>query len=1013
MAKRKKSVETLVFEAIEKKSKRIDFRYIEEQINEVPNEVFEIDSLVEIDFGTIPITSMSDKICNLKNLKTVTIQNYESNNFPSVFREIPSLRNLTFCSQGISSIPDWLMEWKQLEYLNISDCKNLRDIAGLPPNLVYLHIGGTAIQKIPDLVFDLKRLKKIVLHNLGLKNIPKELFEMKSLSSLFIGENNLSTLPEELASLEDLVEVILYENNFKVFPSILGQMESLKVIRLSRNQISEINCNLEKLIKLRTIDLADNIFTVFPEELRDLKNIENIVFSNIFNSSKDKTRPFNQIKEIPTWILELSKLDSLGLDYNPITDIPVEIVREGVAAIKNFISSKLEADTEELLCEAKMVMVGRGNVGKSVLTKKLTLPSYNLSESETTKGIDILKNPFVFPIEISGEHINFKFNIWDFGGQEKYDATHQLFITSRSVYIFLTEAREESNYSDFQFWLNTISLFSNNSPVIVVLSKCDERRKQLPESIYKEKFENIVGFVEVSCANGYEYTIENLRRLVNQAIERLPQTKQKLSNRWVDVRKELETLSTIKDYLPYNEYLALCKKYKLNKSQADFLSQYLNDLGVIIHHQYDLLLRKTVFINTDWCVDGMYKVLDDELVERSNGKISNTNLLEIWNESRFENKQEELLKLMKEYDLCFELKDGSGFIAPDLLPPDRSVDFVWKSDSNLKIEFRYDFMPAGILSRFIVKSHSFIRDNLYWKHGVVLEYDETLALVEEDYINNKVKISITGTNRKGLFSAIRMFIDEVHKDFNKTNKLSFEEMVPCNCAECSKSDVPHFYKFNVLRKFEQNSISEIICENSVISVKIKSLINDVQIKSPPYIESESDLKNMILLIIDNVLMKEITLKDGYIAFWRDMACKNPKNETEFQPYISNALDNFCKVKGINLSREVREAAGSVDILFSHTNKDNKVLKVCLEIKKAHHQNVDIAIKTQLPLYMTSAETEAGIYMVIWFKHKSFILPKNYNSEDELLEKIEQNNPDNDKISVRILNCCKPISPSKA
>ncbi|KAA6307798.1 hypothetical protein EZS27_040530, partial [termite gut metagenome] len=219
----------------------------------------------------------------------------------------------------------------------------------------------------------------------------------------------------------------------------------------------------------------------------------------------------------------------------------------GVDAIKNFIRSKKEADNEEFLYEAKMVVVGRGDVGKTVLTKKLTIPEYSLTHSETTQGINILKNPFNISMTGLQESESFKFNIWDFGGQEKYDATHQLFITSRSVYLFLTEARDESNYQDVFYWLNTINLLSHDSPVIVVLSKYDERQKKLPESIYKNQFGNIVNFVDVSCANGYEHTIESLKDAIKNAVMLLPQTKIPFSNHWIEVRKELENLSQQQD----------------------------------------------------------------------------------------------------------------------------------------------------------------------------------------------------------------------------------------------------------------------------------------------------------------------------------------------------------------------------------------------------------------------------------------------------------------------------------
>ncbi|WP_417943143.1 COR domain-containing protein [Flavobacterium sp. RS13.1] len=557
-----------------------------------------------------------------------------------------------------------------------------------------------------------------------------------------------------------------------------------------------------------------------------------------------------------------------------------------------------------------------------------------------------------------------------------------------------------------------MSLFSYNSPIIVVLSKYDERKKILPESLYKEKFENIVQFVDVSCADEYEYTIENLKDAIKDAIQLLPQTKLTLSNHWVNIRNELERLSQHQDYIEYQDYLNICSANKLDKERADFLSEYLNDLGVIIHHKQDLLLKKTVFINTDWCVDGMYKVLDDEKVFQNKGRFSNDDLNTIWKEGRFENKQAELIRLMQDYGLCFELVDRTGYIAPDLLAPDKPIDLVWDYHLNLKFEYQYTFMPAGMISRFIVKAHSFVKDDLYWKYGVVLTYDSTEALVEEDYINNKIKISLKGENKKSLLSAIKMFIEEVHKDFDKSNKLVFVEMIPCNCVECIASNNPHFYKFNVLKKFEQKPILEINCEKSSEAVNIKSLINDVQVKSPGnQFYSNSDLKSFILKLFEDVLENEISLKEGYINFWRDKHCTQPKDEVEVQPYICNAIDSYCKVRGVNLSREVKEGNGNVDILFSYTNKENQILKVCVEIKKAHHQDIETAISTQLPVYMKSTGTESGIYLVIWFKNDIFPQPKKFNSSEELFNAISSKNPIDKNISIKIVNCTKNIAPS--
>lgn len=1008
------SIESAIANAKRENSKVFDFRNINEKDNFIPDDFFDLTELEEVILGSkLKLSSLPDKILRLRKLKVIEAHNPDLTEFPVHLGELPNLNSLLLNNASFKSIPKEISNWTKLTYLNLNKCNQLDAIENLPSNLEYLHIGHTALKTIPESFFQLKKVNKLVAVGLNLKFLPRELYNSSSLVSLFVGQNDLSTIPNDIEQLKNLTQIWLDGNLFTEFPTALLHLKKLRTINLRHNGLKKIPASIKQLTHLTDLDLGSNRFTSIPRSIFNLKSLTSLSFGNYYGlqHKRDRLIGENLIKLIPEAILDLPNLKKLDLYKNKIRNIPVEILDKGLDEIKNYLVSKKEADSEELLYEAKMVMVGRGNVGKTVLTQKLTNPNYSLTQNKSTLGISILKNPFLFPMKGLKNNQPFRFTVWDFGGQEKYDATHQLFITNRSIYLFLTEAREESNYLDFYYWLNTIRLFSDNSPVIVVLSKYDERKKLLPESIYKRQFENIVDFVDVSCANGFEHTIVRLKDAIKKAILLLPQTQQKLSNHWVDIRNTLENLSLTKDYITYEEYLKVCKKHKLDKKRADFLSQYLNDLGVIIHHKNDLLLRKTVFIKTDWCVDGMYKVLDDEQVVGKAGRFTIKDLEVIWKENRFKNKQIELLKLMNQYDLCFELKDGSGFVVPELLRPDQPVNLKWTFDSNLRFEYKYEFMPAGIISRFIVKCHGFIKESLLWKYGVVLEYDKTTALIEEDYINGKIKISIVGENKRGLLSAIRMYIEEVHKDFDKANKLIYEEMVPCNCPTCQINKKPHFYKFNVLKMFNQKNILEVPCEISSSSVKIKSLIDDVQLPDiSKYLDSNEDLKRFITKTIYSILQKEILLKGGYINFWRDPHCKIAKNETEFQPYISNTLDNFCKINGVQLSREVSEANGHVDILFSHTNRQQQVLKVCVEIKKAHHQDIESGLKNQLTAYMESSGTDQGIYLVIWMKNKHLPHPLKYSHSNELLNKLKEQTTES--IDVILLDCTRKNAPSK-
>ncbi len=210
---------------------------------------------------------------------------------------------------------------------------------------------------------------------------------------------------------------------------------------------------------------------------------------------------------------------------------------------------------------------------------------------------------------------------------------------------------------------------------------------------------------------------------------------------------------------------------------------------------------------------------------------------------------------------------------------------------------------------------------------------------------------------------------------------------------------------------EKRGKKNIAGDNRSYEVLIKSLIDDIQV---PYknwkFNTNQDLKDFIMDALENIIQKEIKFKSSYRNFWRDD--NTPKNEPEIQPYISNTLDHYCKVNGIQLSREPREAEGNVDILFSTRNDENELIKVCLEIKKAHHQHIETSINTQLPMYMESSDTDAGIYLVIWLKNKRHPYPEKFNSIEDLEVAVLKNNPNQNKISVKILDCCKPTSPSK-
>lgn len=585
---------------------------------------------------------------------------------------------------------------------------------------------------------------------------------------------------------------------------------------IERNQIEEIPESIQKLKKLTKLNLANNEIKEITESVGLLTNLKYLNLSN------------NKIKYLPPQVANLPNLDQLYLEGNPFDFLPPEIVARGKDSIRNFIK---ELDVKDYLYEAKLIIVGEGRVGKTCISNALLNPNYKLEEEVSTEGINI--QPWIIPHEDLKEinpkiQRDLQINVWDFGGQEIYHSTHQFFLTKRSIYMIVTESRKEDRHEDFYYWLNIIKILGDQSPIIMVLNKCDQQTKEIPFREFQEAFPNLQKFYKISLVEDKKHIFNSFKKELIEITSNLSHIGNALPKVWVDIRIELENLKQSgENYISETRYLEICKKHYRDIDGAMFLSEYFHDLGVILHFKDDLELKDTVFLNHEWITKGVYKILDDKKIIDQKGRFDSNDIYRIWNEKEYREKMGQLLCLMrnKKFDLCFELENGD-FLVPRLLPVDE-LDFNFPLDDNpTQFELKYKFMPKGILSRLIVKMHRDIWNDKYWRYGVVLFYEETYALVRERYFENKITITLTGKNKKEFLAIIRKHILEINKDFKR---LKVEEMIQCNCSECSISTNPnpYFYNYDSLKRYESKNISEIRCDNSLLEVNVSMLLNSI------------------------------------------------------------------------------------------------------------------------------------------------------------------------------------------
>ncbi|MCP4344834.1 MAG: GTP-binding protein, partial [Desulfobacterales bacterium] len=535
-----------------------------------------------LDLSHIQLAQLPPKIFELKNLQALNLSNNQLAQLPPEISELINLQTLDLTGNQLTQLPP-----------EISELINLQT----------LDLGFNQLTQLPPEISELKNLRSLYMSSNQLIQLPPEISELKNLQTLHLTGNQLTQLPPEIFELKNLQTLHLAGNQLTQLPPEISELKNLLSLHLTGNQLTQLPPEISELKNLLSLVLSSNQLTQLPPETFELKNLLSLYMEN------------NQLTHLPPniaeWGMEIKWKSSYGgkgrnifLEDNPLESPPVEIVRQGTEAVRNYFESIIE-DTVRLY-EAKFLIVGRGEVGKTCLMKKLMNPEYRVNLNEqSTDGVDIRKWYIRQPFE--DQTIDFCVNLWDFGGQEIYHATHQFFLTKRSFYMIVWDARKEEDYLAFDYWLNVIKLLSGSSPTILVMNKADERIKELEQESITKKFPNVKRFYQVSALTGKG--ISDLRRDIREFMVQMPHIGDRLPKVWTDIRRNLENLN--ENYISYDRFREIAGKYSLNEKKADFLSDYFHDLGVFLHFRNEELLEHIVILKPEWGTNAVYNVLDD------------------------------------------------------------------------------------------------------------------------------------------------------------------------------------------------------------------------------------------------------------------------------------------------------------------------------------------------------------------------------------------------------------------
>ncbi len=719
--------------------------------------------------------------------------------------------------------------------------------------------------------------------------LPKSFGQLARLQELYFFNNQLTVLPESLSQLTQLRRLNLNKNKLTALPKWFGQLTQLQELYLFNNQLMALPESLGQLILLQRLDLSDNKLWALPESLRHLKSLERLFLHG------------NDALAIPAEILGPTSNDVWNRKTQPAK--PNEI-------LQYYFRVRGE---RKPLNEAKLILVGRGAVGKTSLVNRLLHNRFNKSEKKT-EGIQITE----WPLRLNHTE-EVRLNIWDFGGQEIMHATHQFFLTERSLYLLVVNGREGAEEADAEYWLKHIESFGGGSPVIVVLNKIKEHPFDLNRRALQQKYP-IREFVKTDCEDGTG--IAELRKIIEAETDRLEHLRDAFPASWFSIKDRLAAMK--KNYLSFEEYRKICAKNGETEAAAqESLAFYLHRLGIVLNYKDDPRLQDTHVLNPHWVTNGIYKILNAEKLAEQKGVIHLKDVPLILDGKKYPaNMHRFLFDLMKKFEICFNFPDDdTQYLIPELLDKQEPGDTKSFSPlSCLNFEYHYPVLPEGLLPRFIVRTHVLSEGLPRWRTGVILKFETIRALVKADVSEKKVFIAVDGpaAGRRRLLAIIRSDFERIHRDIRH---LQPQEMVPL--PGHPEVTIP-YQKLLVREQKGTRRFTEIVGDDE-IELDVQELLNGVDLEGTRQRERKIEMREM----------KERTTRLFYSYSHKDESLRN-ELETHLkllqrQGMIETWHDRKIEA-GDEWKRKIDENLERADIIMLLISADFIASDYCYEIE---------------------------------------------------------------------------------
>jgi Leucine-rich repeat (LRR) protein len=735
------------------------------QLTELPAQVRELRHLRQLNLVGNHLTELPDWIGQLTKLRDVSLEGNAVTRLPDSLAGLTQLRTLSLKDNGLTELP-----------------AALRSLTGL----AHLNLYGNLLTALPDWMGELAGLEELTLERNHLTGLPDSFGRLGALNRVDIDYNQLTEVPPALRRLRRLKSLYLSANEIRDLPEWLWELPQLDTLGLTANPLGVLPDHIGRAVRLRRLALARCGLSELPDSIGDLKGLTMLFVVD------------NHLRDLPDTAGQLSDQVSIDLGGNPLTALPPEVISAGTPTLLAFLRERARASVPQW--SSKIVVVGEGRAGKTSLLKAVRKETFDPQESSTHGlNVDSLRLPHPDPAHAG---VTMNLATWDFGGQEIYHATHQFFLTDRSLFVLVWDAQVGWEVSKLYYWLDMIKARAPRAPVVLVATHLGPRPAELPLAELQKAYPGLIVdslAADSATREGIDAVVESLARHA----ARLPLMGVLWPQTWLRAAEAVR--ADPRNHVTPEELNRLLATNGVTEAgHQRGLRAALHSLGDILAYTEDPELEDIAVLRPQWVTDYISKVLDSRRVRESRALFARSHQAELWSDLD-PGLRRYFVAMMEHFDLSYRTDDGTSSLVVELLPLD-PPDYgpQWEAAGQpqhreIRLRYRLHTVPPGIPTWFIAREHRFTA-GLHWRSGALLrqssEAGDHTALVTVDRLTKTAELRVRGPYPQNFFAVLK---DGFERTLQRYPGLEITRLVPCPGRRPDASGCAHEFPLEQLR----------------------------------------------------------------------------------------------------------------------------------------------------------------------------------------------------------------------